>query len=220
MSKFIVLKELIRGKSLGRILQNLEFSHLTLFGKVIDLGSKTDSSSYYRFVKKDVGTELLFTDKYENNNIVNLDLEKPYPIENNKYDFVILNNVLEHLFEYQKCSNEIFRILKEGGTLLGSVPFIHKIHHDPDDFFRYTDSSLKKIFQISGFETIEIKALALGPFSTASALIAPLLKVKLFSIFLIILSIGIDNIINSLCSKKLIKQFYPLSYFFICKKGM
>ena len=62
MSKLIELKELFGGNSLGGIIQNLEFSHLKLLGNVIDLGPKTDSSSYYRFakkMKKMVSTKLL-----------------------------------------------------------------------------------------------------------------------------------------------------------------
>ncbi len=44
-----ILLELLRGKTISRILQNLEFSKILLTGNGIDLGAKSKKSSYYRF---------------------------------------------------------------------------------------------------------------------------------------------------------------------------
>jgi len=144
----IIFMEILRGKSLGRVLQNIAFSHITVSGRGIDLGSKSNSSSYYRFLNVEKDTKIIFTDLYPKaKEVLELDLEKEFPIPDNSQDFLILSNVLEHLYDYEFCVRESYRVLKNSGRLIGSVPFLHQIHYDPDDYFRYTKSSLTKIFK-------------------------------------------------------------------------
>lgn len=45
------------------------------------------------------------------------DLNKKFPLENNTYDEVVCNDVLEHLDNPLETINEIHRILKKGGIL-------------------------------------------------------------------------------------------------------
>ena len=44
------------------------------------------------------------------------------PFENNIYDLVFCNHVLEHIPEDQKAMSELYRVLKKGGTLIAQVP--------------------------------------------------------------------------------------------------
>ena len=44
------------------------------------------------------------------------------PFENNIYDLVFCNHVLEHVQEDQKAMSELYRVLKKGGTLIAQVP--------------------------------------------------------------------------------------------------
>ena len=55
-------------------------------------------------------------------------------------------NTLEHIDNYQNFMINVSSSLKKGGRLEGCVPFLYPFHKDPDDFFRYTDTALKKIF--------------------------------------------------------------------------
>jgi len=48
--------------------------------------------------------------------------EFPYPIKDNTYDYVYLNNVLEHLFECDKVIMELRRITKPNGIIKIIVP--------------------------------------------------------------------------------------------------
>lgn len=61
------------------------------------------------------------------------------PLPDNSFDIVILGEILEHVPEPQKVLTEARRLLRPGGTVLATVPFMYPIHADPFDFGRYTD---------------------------------------------------------------------------------
>jgi len=103
---------------------------------------------------------------------------------------------------------------------MGTVPYIHKIHYDPDDYFRYSKSSLTNIFNSAGFSKIRIKELGYGPFSASVSVIAPLLKFNTLKAFAYTISIGLDKILHKIKpnhSSIDYKQF-PLGHFFYCEK--
>jgi len=45
------------------------------------------------------------------------------PFEDNEFDFIICNHVLEHIPDDTKAMQELFRILKPGGTAILQVPY-------------------------------------------------------------------------------------------------
>ncbi len=65
------------------------------------------------------------------------------PFPDNSFDLVFLIEVLEHVHNPPKALSEIYRVLKPGGTLIFSVPFIFPLHDRPCDYFRYTKYGLK-----------------------------------------------------------------------------
>ena len=44
------------------------------------------------------------------------------PFQDNYYDLILCNHVLEHIPEDQKAMQEMYRVLKQGGTLIAQVP--------------------------------------------------------------------------------------------------
>ena len=54
------------------------------------------------------------------------------------FDVVLCTEVLEHLPEPQRAVDEMFRVLKPGGTLLLTTRFLFPIHDAPHDYFRFT----------------------------------------------------------------------------------
>ena len=44
------------------------------------------------------------------------------PFQDNYYDLILCNHVLEHIPEDQKAMQEMYRVLKPGGTLIAQVP--------------------------------------------------------------------------------------------------
>tara|TARA_Y100000310_G_scaffold94401_1_gene92017 strand:+ start:16497 stop:17021 length:525 start_codon:yes stop_codon:yes gene_type:complete len=72
----------------------------------------------------------------------------------NEFDVILCLNVLEHVYEFQKAIDNIHAALKPQGTLLFFVPGYYPLHDEPHDYWRFTEHSLKKIFQ--NFSNIKI----------------------------------------------------------------
>ncbi len=75
-------------------------------------------------------------------------------IADNSVDIVYLIEVLEHIPTPDKAVFEIHRILKKGGKLIMSTPFIFPIHDEPYDYYRYTKFGLKHL--LSAFNDVTI----------------------------------------------------------------
>ena len=178
MVKKLFWEECKKGKSLVRTFQNLYLSKFALRGDVLDVGAKDGQSSYYRFI--DISDcDITFCDYASNNpDVLKIDLEKLLPLEDQKYDAILLMNVLEHIYNYQNLCNEIYRILKPGGRLIGTVPFLVPYHPDPYDHFRFTHTSVKRILIESGFRDVQVTPLGCGILTSGIDLMAQLIKFK------------------------------------------
>jgi len=67
------------------------------------------------------------------------------PFEDNTFDMVISEFMLEHVSSPFTVCAEMVRVLKPGGRLYVSYPFIHPYHSFPGDYFRYTPTGLKRM---------------------------------------------------------------------------
>ena len=65
--------------------------------------------------------------------------------------------VLEHGREPGLVFAEIYRVLKLGGRLFVTVPFLHEIHHAPHDYYRYSPYALMALAQTAELEVVEIR---------------------------------------------------------------
>jgi len=192
-------KLLIKNKSPIRIFHNYFLKKIKLKGYTIDLGCGTHSS-YFNFMKNK-STKVFFADKYKNKNKnhFQIDLEKKLKFKNNKFDNVILFNVLEHVTNYELLINEIFRITKKNGKLELFVPFMHRYHPDPEDIFRPTHFYLNSILKKAGFK-VEIFLIGVGPCAVVSEILIKYFKFKIFKIFFFQLFL-ILNLLIKLFSK-------------------
>lgn len=84
---------------------------------------------------------------------------KIIPLLNETVDTVIATELLEHCEKPEEVLHEIFRVLKPGGVLFLTVPFLWNLHLVPYDAYRYTSFTLKRILDQAGFEKVDIKAL-------------------------------------------------------------
>lgn len=79
------------------------------------------------------------------------------PFQNDEFDGVLASEVFEHVFELHECLTEIARVLKPGGYLLATCPFVWPLHEKPYDFARYTPWALQKLLEEAGFNIIKIE---------------------------------------------------------------
>jgi SAM-dependent methyltransferase len=76
------------------------------------------------------------------------------PIRDSSADAVVMCELLEHLAQPRIAIDEAQRVLRPGGTLCGSVPFLFPVHADPYDFYRYTEQGLRNL--LSGYREVTI----------------------------------------------------------------
>jgi SAM-dependent methyltransferase len=74
------------------------------------------------------------------------------PVEDERYDRIVLNQVLEHLPAPRRVLAELHRVLKPGGLILCSCPLYFPEHQRPYDYYRYTQYALRMLFEGAGFD--------------------------------------------------------------------
>lgn len=134
--------------------QHIEILAPALSGRVLDVGCGTKPYQ-----------NLFTVDEY-----VGLDLDSPlsrklgvadayydgtvFPFSDNEFDSLICNQVLEHVFNPDRFLGEISRVLKPGGKLLLTIPFVWDEHEQPFDYARYSTFGLKHLLEKERFEVI------------------------------------------------------------------
>lgn len=82
------------------------------------------------------------------------------PAPDSSFDSVLSTSVLEHLEEPELALRECYRLLKQDGVAIYSVPFIWHLHEQPRDFYRFSKYGIYYLFSKVGFEVVEINALS------------------------------------------------------------
>ena len=91
------------------------------------------------------------------------DLNRPLPLEDSRYDTVILSDVLEHIRKPEELVGEVARILAPGGKLLASMPFMYWLHEQPHDYFRYSEHALRSFVDQAHLRVLVLKPLGSAP---------------------------------------------------------
>lgn len=73
-----------------------------------------------------------------------------FPFADESFDSVLCNQVLEHVFNPDEFLREIARVLKPGGKLLLTVPFVWDEHEQPYDYARYSSFGLHALLEKQG----------------------------------------------------------------------
>jgi ubiquinone/menaquinone biosynthesis C-methylase UbiE len=128
-------------------------------GKVLDFGCGAKPyKSEFKNVNQYVGVDL----ENEGHSHINEDIDffydgKKLPFESEEFDAVFSSEVLEHVPNIGNSLSEIKRVLKPGGQLLLSIPFVFPEHEMPFDFRRLTITGMKQVLMEFGFEIIAIE---------------------------------------------------------------
>lgn len=197
---------------------------ITITGKVLDLGGralsfergKPKGGSYLRFLKFENAEILRIDIDSETSPNYNIDFEKdPLPFKESSIDAVLVFNLFEHIYNHKFLIKEISRVLKPGALMLGSVPFLVRIHPDPKDFFRYSKDALEQLFLEAGFGKIIVEYAGLGPFVCQYSQIEFICP-RIIRPVLAVISILLDKALLGL--KPHLRGKFPLNFIFIVKK--
>jgi len=76
------------------------------------------------------------------------------PFADAQFDIVVSTAVFEHLYNPFQAAREIHRVLKPGGTLVGSAAFLEAYH--ANSYFHMSHLGLTEVFGRAGFGEIEL----------------------------------------------------------------
>jgi SAM-dependent methyltransferase len=125
-------------------------------GSVLDAGCGLQS---YRWVLEKHATSYFAVDKWVEVPApdARLDLQDLHGLEDRTFDTVFCSQVLEYVQEPGQALRECFRVLKPGGTLVLSAPFLLGIHDAPQDLFRFSPFGLRSLAERAGFAVLETR---------------------------------------------------------------
>jgi SAM-dependent methyltransferase len=81
------------------------------------------------------------------------------PVGDSTFDFVLCTEVLEHVNDPFRVLSELQRVLRPGGQLLLTTPFVLELHEEPYDFFRYTPDALYVLVGSAGLHVDRVAPL-------------------------------------------------------------
>jgi len=125
----------------------------------------------------DVGAGISrFKQSFEDKRYLRLDIdfdEKPdvvgdalnLPIKNESFNSLIYADILEHTSDPFCVIREAKRILKSGGMIFVSIPFLYPYHPHPEDYFRFTSAGIRELLEREGFIIEKIRVHNQGIFS-------------------------------------------------------
>ncbi len=128
---------------------------LHMKGRLLDVGCGRKPYREMFLTNEYVGLEI---DTLENRTNKQADFfydGNSFPFEEPDFDGIVCNQVLEHVFAPDRFLGEIHRVLKPGGLLLLTVPFVWDEHEQPWDYARYSSFGLKSLLEKNGFEVLK-----------------------------------------------------------------
>ena len=213
------LKLLITKNTLLRDLQINECTKIKVNGLSLEFGAiDRKNKTFSNFIRGQSKFEYSNIKPNKKLNIFYSDLTKKLKIKSNKYNNILLFNVLEHLPEYRIALSQINRILKKKGKIIGSTPFIYQIHGAPKDYFRFTKEFFEFELKKQKFNNIKVQCLGNGPFTACYSLIYPYLRfLPIFSHLVLLICFMLDNILQIFIKTDL-KEIFPIGIFFNAQK--
>lgn len=79
------------------------------------------------------------------------------PLGDNSVDSIVCTQALGDIWNLNGAISEFFRVLKSGGNVILTESLMAAMHDEPYDFWRFTDYSLRRLFEENGFDILHIE---------------------------------------------------------------
>ena len=136
----------------------LELNSNFLIGKLLDFGCGSKpyeklfkNSNNYVGVEVSSNKENLKSDIYYNGIAL--------PFADNSFDSVLCTEVFEHVEQLDDVIIELYRVLKPGGRMIVTTPFMCVEHEMPYDFRRFTFNGLINFMKKNNFKILKAQKL-------------------------------------------------------------
>lgn len=127
-------------------------------GKLLDFGCGSKPYKALFSVSEYVGTDIEVSGHDHRHEEIDVYYDgETLPFADESFDSIFSSEVFEHVFNLSQILNELHRVLRPGGRMLLTVPFVWDEHEIPYDFARYTSFGLKHILQEKGFIVVQEK---------------------------------------------------------------
>ncbi|GAB7022224.1 hypothetical protein JCM12178A_07820 [Salidesulfovibrio brasiliensis] len=131
-------------RDLSSILSEME-------GAVLDFGC--GQQPYRSFFKANIsytGADIVAS----SDEIVSIAPDAPLPFSDESFDAIVCTQVLEHVAAPETRIAELSRVLKPGGVMCLSVPFIFHVHGKPHDYRRLSEYGAREL--VKGFNVEKV----------------------------------------------------------------
>lgn len=132
--------------------QHIKQLSSSLQGKLMDFGAGSKPYRQLFHVEQYVGVDIQESGHDHTHEDIDVFYDgKTIPFPDQSFDSVFSSEVFEHIFNLDEILTEIHRVLKPGGKMLITLPFVWDEHEIPYDFARYTSFGIVHILQQKGF---------------------------------------------------------------------
>lgn len=137
----------------SRLLRSVKVHAHNLKGRLLDFGCGSKPYKDLFSVDEYIGIDFVNEGHPHDNEQIDVYYDgKTIPFPENSFDSILCSEVFEHVFNLPEILAELNRVLKPGGKILITCPFVWKEHELPHDYARYTLFALKDLLQKNGFE--------------------------------------------------------------------
>ena len=141
----------------GAVWDHAKLAHGVLLD--IGCGTKPYEQSFRPYIERYIGLEYSPESGYRGNSADLCGDAAALPLADASVDTILCTEVLEHVPDPERTIAEFARVLRPGGAIISTAPFVFPIH-DAHDYFRYSPDGIAVIMKRHGLTVEKVEALS------------------------------------------------------------